>query len=663
MTAPLRNVPVSCAFGHCGPWLEDFWIDSFLHAPLSTFGGAIPLFVQWLSLHPVMIEANHGQWRRRWGVAPPPQPNLDHALALLSSHLHPKYTYVTVAEHDFGVGPAVRRAFPNLFVLGCSEGDVILPLLKQPLRPLELPNASQQPYHVGFAGTVYPGLRADVVKALVHGGIPHDVFRSGGWPTRLGALSRLGLAPRGVGRGSFRLTELVELGIPPVYVWDDAEWLPYSSVTKHAAVSFRWDSTRPRMSGEMLIRLLRRITSRDVMQYRLVLRALRPHFSPCGVISQISCLLSGQPTDIACATNSGVLSGRHSGEGIPCKQRLKSAVRNDRIVIDAEVLGCEPASQLVFPPTALEDAGRVQTCRQPTCGSILNGSLLLRHIAPRLRHVVLTAPVTTVPADFVRGLSLQSLRLECGWTPRNPLASGALLALPPTLLLDQPELLHFYAGHNQLRELPSNFFDGAPALQYVHLAVNQLQSVPVNLLEPLTQLSSFYIGGFDDAVLTRPGNGSSGSAEVAQFLSPILRRCQPISIGLPKWWFHAEWMLTECRWGMHFEHFLGKSWVRCYMCFGQTNDSICRLNVQPPPRRPYRLRVPYRPLSSRKQPLQCPSPVADFRRYPLSTPYPLTLRGIGSGAPHLLPNYPLVGETRRPARTDTRMLLCLTVRN
>lgn len=40
--------------------------------------------------------------------------------------------------------------------------------------------------------------------------------------------SSFSLAPRGLGRTSFRLFETMHLGLIPIYVWDDYEWLPYT---------------------------------------------------------------------------------------------------------------------------------------------------------------------------------------------------------------------------------------------------------------------------------------------------------------------------------------------------------------------------------------------------------------------------------------------------
>ena len=560
-TSLLRTLPVTCAFGHCGPWLEDFWIDSFMAAPIEAFGGAIPLFVQWLPMHRPIIKGNRDEWRARWGVEPPAPLDIAQVVDLLREHLKKTYVYVTVAEHDWGVGKAVMHAFPNLFVLGASEGHVILPLLKQALSPVVgLPLPSQQPYAFGFAGSVYPGLRAEVLDTLKQGGVSTDVYSSSGrshkcsetdWWPRLAHGSRLGLAPRGVGRSSFRLTELVELGIPPVYIWDDLEWLPYRSLLRDAVYSVRWQAGASSRSDQ-LFAILQNATGKEVLRRRRRLRQLQPLFKPCGVIEQISCLLAGRPTALECVPANQLAHNDPRG----CRQRFFKALHNfapgrTALHMSGEVLGCEAA----------------RTCEKPRCPALLHGGLA--SIVPDLTHLFLSAPVSWIPSRFLRGLKLQVLRLECGGTSNT---SGQLRFLPRGLLDDQPRLRQFYAGHNQLESVPTGFFEGAPGLLWIHLAVNLLQEVPETLLQPLNHLRSLYIGGLEDAPLTRQADGTP----VAHFLTPIHRRRQPISIGLPSGWPHAAWMRDECHWGHHFEAHLQKGWVRCYMCFAQTTDGICR---------------------------------------------------------------------------------------
>jgi hypothetical protein len=44
---------------------------------------------------------------------------------------------------------------------------------------------------------------------------------------QLTANSKFALAPRGYGRSSFRFFEILQLGVIPIYIWNDIEWLPY----------------------------------------------------------------------------------------------------------------------------------------------------------------------------------------------------------------------------------------------------------------------------------------------------------------------------------------------------------------------------------------------------------------------------------------------------
>jgi hypothetical protein len=44
----------------------------------------------------------------------------------------------------------------------------------------------------------------------------HDISRS-----------KFNLAPRGFGRTSYRLAEIIQIGRIPVYLYDDISWLPY----------------------------------------------------------------------------------------------------------------------------------------------------------------------------------------------------------------------------------------------------------------------------------------------------------------------------------------------------------------------------------------------------------------------------------------------------
>lgn len=44
---------------------------------------------------------------------------------------------------------------------------------------------------------------------------------------RYRSLTIFNLAPRGFGRASFRLAEIIQIGRIPVYLYDDYPWIPY----------------------------------------------------------------------------------------------------------------------------------------------------------------------------------------------------------------------------------------------------------------------------------------------------------------------------------------------------------------------------------------------------------------------------------------------------
>ena len=57
-------------------------------------------------------------------------------------------------------------------------------------------------------------------------------------------MTKLNLAPRGFGRSSYRLAEIVQIGRIPVYMYDDIRWLPYVG-TNASVEAFGFSSGRP----------------------------------------------------------------------------------------------------------------------------------------------------------------------------------------------------------------------------------------------------------------------------------------------------------------------------------------------------------------------------------------------------------------------------------
>ena len=106
--------------------------------------------------------------------------------------------------------------------------------------------------------------------------------------------SKLSLAPRGSGRTSYRLSEILQSGRVPVYLYDDVEWLPYLGTDASPAAigySIRWNDT----AALAAVLEEARAMSQEALQER-ERRALsfgKTHYQMDGVIEQIDRFFQG----------------------------------------------------------------------------------------------------------------------------------------------------------------------------------------------------------------------------------------------------------------------------------------------------------------------------------------------------------------------------------
>jgi hypothetical protein len=220
-TRSFRSVEVHKHAGYSGPWIENLFIKRFLYEPLSMFKGMIPLFIQWTD---IMVLAMRGS------------PDIQLRLfSVLPSLLRPDILYVTVSQHDYGLGANLTRNHPNILILSAGGyGHVPLPLVKGELKYIEAPqNPDNFTYDFSFFGKITHESRAAIFiefqRAL-------DFFdanykfcsQDDHWSKKM-AQTKFNLAPRGLGRASFRLSEVVQLGRIPIFLYDDEAWLPYGS--------------------------------------------------------------------------------------------------------------------------------------------------------------------------------------------------------------------------------------------------------------------------------------------------------------------------------------------------------------------------------------------------------------------------------------------------
>jgi hypothetical protein len=154
--------------------------------------------------------------------------------------------YFTVVQYDDG--PLLNLP-TNTIIYGACSGDLPIPLIYQDINNT-LDNVPKKQFHekqilCSFVGNITSNHDSPNVREIMKNTLernPNFVFyNSGGWTPSVNVdlqqqfinitiNSKFALAPRGYGRGSFRLFECLQLGTIPIYLWNDTEWLPFKNV-------------------------------------------------------------------------------------------------------------------------------------------------------------------------------------------------------------------------------------------------------------------------------------------------------------------------------------------------------------------------------------------------------------------------------------------------
>jgi hypothetical protein len=138
---------------------------------------------------------------------------------------------VTLSHNDDGLEGrdcSSVRIPRNLFVLSQGgKGHIPLLLWLNILRPDNYPLRKSYRYDVCFMGTLTTHWVRGVMKRIVANGLPGSSIVSGGAWEDIYRESKFILTPRGWGRNSYRLAEVLQMGLIPVYVYTDIIWLPY----------------------------------------------------------------------------------------------------------------------------------------------------------------------------------------------------------------------------------------------------------------------------------------------------------------------------------------------------------------------------------------------------------------------------------------------------
>lgn len=152
--------------------------------------------------------------------------------------------YFTVIQYD---DAALLQLPPNTLIYGACSGDIPIPLIYEDknntllLKPRK--TFEEKSILCSFVGSmtsngVQPNVREEMKKVLSHSTFSKHLHFSEGWTpavseknknlfVEITSDSKFALAPRGYGRSSFRFFEILQLGVIPIYVWNDKIWLPF----------------------------------------------------------------------------------------------------------------------------------------------------------------------------------------------------------------------------------------------------------------------------------------------------------------------------------------------------------------------------------------------------------------------------------------------------
>ena len=305
-----------CYQGYCGPWIENQWISTGSMSQnrsgkksrkrlAEDFGPFIPIFMPWNDLlHTDFLE-------------------YDKMLQTLQKSLRPDVAYITISQsaaglvgrqfklsnHRFAKRLEIMKTMPNVLVVSpAGYGHVPIPHLLRELKLLKgsvFKPMAKRDLLVSFLGSYQRdnnGFRTRMHKMvdetckslgvkcdMPDGEEPMDVY------TQLAANSKVSLCPRGWGRTSYRLYEMLNLGLIPIHVYYDIPWLPYPDLYKK--IGFSTDL-------EGLPNLLKKINDMDLQELERMeerIRSLKAtHFTYEGVLNQISLFMKDGGSDLRC---------------------------------------------------------------------------------------------------------------------------------------------------------------------------------------------------------------------------------------------------------------------------------------------------------------------------------------------------------------------------
>lgn len=198
--------------------------------------------------------------------------------------------------------------FPNILVLSAGGvGHVPIPLLKQLEEKMnQEKKISKRTNLLSFAGSLHTApLRQEMHNYLttidpsrINNGSnvtqSYKYYKGEKWRDVM-LSSQLSMCPRGFGRSSFRLTETIQMGLIPVYIYSDVAWVPYADL--FSQIGFTSDI---KSIGQLTDKLLQiPVGQLEKMEERIA-TLIKSHFCPEGILHQIGLFMIGRDNDLRC---------------------------------------------------------------------------------------------------------------------------------------------------------------------------------------------------------------------------------------------------------------------------------------------------------------------------------------------------------------------------
>lgn len=271
LTKEARLYPTHSWAGYDGPWIEDVWISTFCcNKSITEFGPYIPVFVPWLNIY----KKKKHQYQKL--VEP------------YFKMLKPDFLYITVAQSSYGIEGSVstwNAVPPNILIISPS-GKGHIPIFLH-TREQQLVDPLPKKNTILFIGKLKRMNRLKIVRIFQNffkENISVFTQKVANWSDMYRSYDLI-LSPRGNGRGCFRTTETLELGLIPILAFDDHLWVPYMNS------SFPWKDIGFYLLSkdvEQFVDVVNKLTPERIEFMRKTIRKYRDsHITMNGTINQI----------------------------------------------------------------------------------------------------------------------------------------------------------------------------------------------------------------------------------------------------------------------------------------------------------------------------------------------------------------------------------------